>query len=118
MNHELRKNGKRLPPVPLPTVALDPEQQVGSAVTATGLPPKRRCTHAVDSARPRGKYLGSKVSGPISNTAGGANLFDQKTVSEFQLLVRTQYCFHAIGKQAQSRSDVSFERLVLRFGMK
>jgi len=30
--------GWRLPPVPLPAVALEPEQQVGSAVTAKGYP--------------------------------------------------------------------------------
>ena len=29
---------RRLPPVPLPTVALEPEQQVGSAVVTTGFP--------------------------------------------------------------------------------
>lgn len=33
-----RKERRRLPPVPLPVVALEPEQQVGSAVTAPGYP--------------------------------------------------------------------------------
>ena len=51
---------RRFPPVPSQTVALEPEQQVGSAVAATGLPPKRPCSNAADSARPRGKDLGSK----------------------------------------------------------
>jgi hypothetical protein len=35
---EMRKGRRRLPPVPLPTVALEPEQQVGPAVTTTGIP--------------------------------------------------------------------------------
>ena len=41
-------------------VALEPEQQVGSAVAATGLPSLRPCSNAADSARPRGNDLGSK----------------------------------------------------------
>ena len=51
---------KRLPPVPLQTVALEPEQQVGSAVAATGLPLMQPCSNAANSARPRGRKLGSK----------------------------------------------------------
>ena len=58
--HRFRWSQRRLPPVPLQTVALEPEQQVGSAVTATGLPRLRPCSNAADSARPRGKDLGSK----------------------------------------------------------
>ena len=41
-------------------VALEPEQQVGSAVAATGLPSKRPCSNAADRPRPRGNDLGSK----------------------------------------------------------
>src|SRR5210317_2045890 len=41
-------------------VALEPEQQVGSAVATTGLPSKRPCSNVADSTRPRGKDLGSK----------------------------------------------------------
>lgn len=52
--------GRRLPLVPLRTVALEPEHQVGSAVAATGLPSKRPCSNAADRPRPRGKKLGSK----------------------------------------------------------
>ena len=52
--------GRRLPPVPLLSVALEPEQQVGSAVTTTGFPPKWSCTNVADRTRPRGKYLGPK----------------------------------------------------------
>ena len=51
---------KRLPPVPLQTVALEPEQQVGSAVAATGLPLMQPCSNAANSARPRDGNLGSK----------------------------------------------------------
>ena len=51
---------RRLPPVPLQTVALEPEQQVGSAVAATGLPRERPCSNAADRPRPRGDNLGSK----------------------------------------------------------
>jgi hypothetical protein len=56
---------RRPPPVPLRAVALEPEQQVGSAVAATGFPQSRLtrfrpCSNAADSARPRGYGLGSK----------------------------------------------------------
>ena len=51
---------RRLPRVPLRTVALEPEQQVGPAVTATGLPTNRPCSNAIDSTRPRCRNLGSK----------------------------------------------------------
>ncbi len=51
---------RRLPLVPSPTVALEPEQQVGSAVAPTGYPPRWFCSNGADSARPRGINLGSK----------------------------------------------------------
>jgi len=51
---------KRLPHVPLQTVALEPEQQVGPAVAATGLPQLRPCSNAANSTRPRVYDLGSK----------------------------------------------------------
>jgi hypothetical protein len=35
------EGGRRPPPVPLRAVALEPEQQVGSAVAATGFPMSR-----------------------------------------------------------------------------
>ncbi len=51
---------RRLPPVPSQTVALEPEQQVGSAVAATGFPLLRSCSNAADRSRPRECNLGSK----------------------------------------------------------
>ena len=59
LNQRLIKR-RRLPPVPLPTIALEPEQQVGPAVAAIGLLKNQPCSNAADSARPRGKDLGSK----------------------------------------------------------
>ena len=56
----VRKIERRLPPVPLRTVALEPEQQVGPAVAATGLPTNRPCSNAIDRSRPRCGNLGSK----------------------------------------------------------
>ena len=88
---------KRLPPVPVQTVALEPEQQVESAVAATDLPSKRSCSNAAYSARPRGKYLGSKGAGSVSNTAGGAILFPAPNALKIELLGRTQYVLYTFG---------------------
>ena len=47
--------------MPVLTFALEPEQQVGSTVTATGLSLYQRpCSNAIDRLRPLGRNLGSK----------------------------------------------------------
>jgi hypothetical protein len=45
---QLRFQKKRLPPVPLKTVALEPEQQVGLAVTTKGIPLSQPCAYVAD----------------------------------------------------------------------
>ncbi len=89
--------------MPFPAVALEPEQQVGSAVAATGYPPKRFCTNAADSARPRGKNLGSKVfQAFLVHCRRRQDDSFKDTLSKIELLTFTQHVFDAFGNQLES----------------
>ena len=91
----LRDQEKRLPPVPLQTVALEPEQQVGLAVAATGLLLAQPCSNAADSARPRGKNLGSKgIQVDIEHCRRRQYIH---RASEIQLLGIAQRAFDTVG---------------------
>ncbi len=77
------------------TVALEPEQQVGSAVAATGFPINRSCANAAYSARPRGKNLGSKgIQVDIEHCRRRQYIH---RASEIQLLGIAQRAFDTVG---------------------
>lgn len=96
---------RRLPPVPLPSVALEPEQQVGLAVVTTGFPPQWSCTNVTDSTRPRGKDLGSKgfqVSiehcrrRQLSSLPHARRSVPLGGLTEVELLASAEYTFDAV----------------------
>ncbi len=105
--------------MPFPAVALEPEQQVGSAVAATGYPPKRLCTNAANSARPRGNNLGSKVfQAFFVHCRRRQDSSNNEAMSKIELLTFTQHGFDAFGDQPKPITETTLERLVLRLGMK
>jgi len=99
--------------VPLQTVALEPEQQVGSAAVATGLPCERPCSNATNSARPRGKDLGSKgFQVGIEHCRRRHIGFPAQVASEIQLLRPAQHALDAIGNYFQTAAQVTFKQPV------
>ena len=105
---------RRLPLVPLRPVALEPEQQVGPAVMATGLPTNRPCSNASDSTRPRDGYLGSK--GIQDRIEHRRRRLKNSIVSEVELLCIAEHGFYAIGDALEANAYIVVEFPVLRAG--